>query len=104
MFLIQITWVVIVRVNESLQAPHAVENSTKVYFRPGSITQPYKYELADMDRITYMLRRREDSQVVARQVMTRMEEPDPSSLCYRGTDPNGDCQTLFSVSPCDFNI
>ena len=66
--------VVIVRVNESLQAPHAVEKSTKVYFRPGSITQPYKYGLADMDRITYMLKRREDSQVVSGQIMNRMEE------------------------------
>ena len=66
--------VVIVRVDESLQAPHAIEGSTKVYFRPGSITQPYKYGLADIDRITYMLKRREDSQIVSRQILDRFEE------------------------------
>ena len=66
--------VVIVRVDESLQAPHAVEKTTRVYFRPGSITQPYQYGLADMDRITYMLKRREDSQMITRIVLSRIEE------------------------------
>lgn len=32
--------VVVVRVDESVQAPHAIEGSTKVYIRTGSITQP----------------------------------------------------------------
>ncbi|MCY4568668.1 MAG: ATP-binding protein [Candidatus Poribacteria bacterium] len=64
--------VVVVRVDESVQAPHAIQNSTKIYVREGSTTPPY--EFADVDRIVYMLKRREDSQVVARQVMARMEE------------------------------
>ena len=62
--------VVIVRVDESVQAPHAIEGSTKVYVRTGSITQPYK--LSDVDRISYMLKRREDSQVVVQQILTRI--------------------------------
>ena len=64
--------VVVVSVDESVQAPHAIQNSTKVYIRTGSVTKPY--ELADMDRITYMLKRREDSQVVAQQIFNRIEE------------------------------
>ena len=64
--------VVVVRVDESVQAPHAIEGSTKVYIRTGSITQPYK--LSDIDRISHMLKCREDSQVVARQIMTRIEK------------------------------
>ena len=36
------------------------------------ITQPY--ELSDVDRIAYMLKRREDSQVVARQILERIEK------------------------------
>ena len=36
-----------------------------VYIRPGSITQPYKLELAEIDRIEYMLKSREDSQITA---------------------------------------
>ena len=64
--------VVVVRVDESVQAPHAIEGSTQVYIRTGCITQPY--ELSDMDRIAYMLKHREDSQAVARQILNRIEE------------------------------
>lgn len=63
--------VVIVRVDESVQAPHAIQNSTRVYIRIGSVTQPY--ELAEVDRIEYMLKRREDSQQVAQRIMRRIE-------------------------------
>ena len=66
--------VVIIRVDESVQAPHAIEQSTKVYFRSGSITQLYKLELANVDRISYMLKRREDSQVFAQQIFNQIEE------------------------------
>ena len=64
--------VVVIRVDESVQAPHAIQNSTRVYIRTGSITEPY--ELADIDRISYMLKRREDSQVITRQNLSRIEE------------------------------
>ena len=37
--------VIVVRVDESIQAPHAIQNSAKVYIRTGSVTQPY--ELSD---------------------------------------------------------
>lgn len=64
--------VVIVRVDESVEAPHAIQNSTRVYIRTGSITQPY--ELAEIDRIEYMLKRREDSQIVHQQIRDRTDE------------------------------
>lgn len=64
--------VVVIRVDESFQAPHAIQNSTRTYIRTGSITQPY--ELADIDCIAYMLKRREDSQAVAHQILTRIEK------------------------------
>ena len=66
--------VVVVRVDESIQVPHAIKEVTQVYIRVGSITQPYEYKLAEMDRIAYMFKRREDSQVVARQILNRIEE------------------------------
>ena len=66
--------VVIVRVGESPQAPHAIQNSTKVYIRVGSITQPYELKLAEIDQIEYMLKRREDSQITTRQILDRTEE------------------------------
>lgn len=66
--------VVIVRVDESIHAPHAIKEVTQVYIRVGSITQPYEYKLAEMDRIAYMFKRREDSQVITRQLLDRIEK------------------------------
>lgn len=74
--------VVVIRVNESVHAPHAIQNSTKVYIRIGSITQPC--ELADMDRIQYMFKRREDAQIVTRQILNRMEERTQLLNCAQG--------------------
>ena len=64
--------VVVVRVGESQEAPHAIQNSTKVYVRQGSVTQPY--ELADIDRIEYLLKRREEPQRIGRRILDRIEE------------------------------
>ena len=64
--------VVVVRVGESPEAPHAIQNSTKVYVREGSVTQPY--ELADIDRIEYLLKRREEPQRIGRRILDRIEE------------------------------
>ena len=67
--------VVIIRVEESPQAPHAIQNSTRVYVRIGSITQPYdEPQLAQIDLIEHMFKRREDSQTVTRQILKRTEE------------------------------
>ena len=66
--------VVVVRVDESPHAPHAIQNSTKVYIRFGSITQPYeKPELADLNRIEYLFIRRQDESVVIEQNLNQME-------------------------------
>ena len=83
--------VVIVRVDESPQAPHAIQNSTRVYIRTGSITPPY--ELADINRIEYMFKRREDSQSVTRQILERIEKRAESSL-YLGPPASN------PISPC----
>ena len=64
--------VVVVRVEESQHAPHAIQNSTKVYVRQGSTTPPY--ELAEIGRIEYLLKRREEPQRISRQILDRIEE------------------------------
>lgn len=48
--------VILIRVQESPDAPHAIENKTKVYFRVDRQTQPY--ELADIDQVEAMLNSR----------------------------------------------
>ena len=61
--------VILVRVNESPEAPHAIQNSTKVHIRVGSTTQ-----LADIDTIEYMLKRREKPQELSNRIINRIEE------------------------------
>lgn len=74
--------VVVVRVNESVHAPHAIQNSKEVYIRTGSITTPY--DLVDMDRIQYMFKRREDAQGMTRQILNRIEERTVLINCGQG--------------------
>jgi len=48
---------VVIKIHESIEAPHAIQNSTRVYIRTGSVSEPY--ELSEIGRIEYMLKRRE---------------------------------------------
>ena len=89
--------VVIVRVDESPQAPHAIQNSKKVYIRTGSITQPYDY--AEIDRIEYMLKRREDSQTVIRQIRERTEERIESLFCINEPSITVIARPVFPYRP-----
>ena len=89
--------VVIVRVNESPQAPHAIQNSKKVYIRTGSITQPYDY--AEIDRIEYMLKRREDSQTVIRQIRERTEKRIESLFCINEPSITVIARPVFPYRP-----
>ncbi len=50
--------IVVVKVAESLEAPHAIQNKEQVYIRVNSTSEPYK--LADIDRIEYLLSRRRE--------------------------------------------
>ena len=66
--------IVIVRVNESPHAPHAIQNSTKVYIRHANITQPYeKPQFAQIDYIEYLLNRRQDAQGITQQIIEQIE-------------------------------
>ena len=77
--------VIIVRVDESVSAPYAIQNSTRVYIRVGSVTQPYKKpELAEIDRIEYLFKRRQDTQIVAQQILDRIEDR-VSQVCNMDT-------------------
>jgi hypothetical protein len=51
---------IVVKVLESIEAPHAIENSTRVFIRVNSTSD--HVTLADIDRIEYLLSRRRDSE------------------------------------------
>lgn len=63
--------VVVVKVHESIEAPHAIQNSTRVYIRTGSQSRPY--ELAEIDRIQYMLKRRQKPLERKQQIVSAAE-------------------------------
>ena len=76
--------IVVVRVDESSRAPHAIQNSTKVYIRHESITQPYEQpELAELNRIEYLFNRRQDAQRMTQQIIEQIEATHRRRL---GTD------------------
>ncbi|MDE0316631.1 MAG: ATP-binding protein [Candidatus Poribacteria bacterium] len=67
--------VVVVRVDESVQAPHAIQNSTKVYIRVASVSQPYeKPQLAELDYIEYLLNRSQETQKIASYIIDQLEK------------------------------
>ena len=89
--------VVIVRVDESVQAPHAIQNSTRVYIRTGSITEPY--ELSDMDRISHMLKRRENSQLVGEQILQRINQRASRNMAMNEVTLTVIAQPIFPHRP-----
>ena len=62
--------VIIVRVDESVRAPHAIEDRTKIYRRTGNSL----YDLVEIDRSQYMLKRSKESQQVTQQILKRIKE------------------------------
>jgi hypothetical protein len=63
--------VAVVKVHESAEAPHAIQNSTRVYIRTGSLSNPY--DLAEIDRIEYLLKRREQPQRLRDELTTKTD-------------------------------
>jgi hypothetical protein len=61
---------IVVKITESIEAPHAIENSTRAYIRTGNVSQPY--ELTDMDRLEYMFKRREQAETKREDLINRM--------------------------------
>jgi hypothetical protein len=59
----------VVEVEASYQAPHAIENSTKVYVRTGNAGTPY--DLAELDLILDLVKRRRDPLELRNTLVTR---------------------------------
>jgi hypothetical protein len=67
-----------VKVLESVEAPHAIENSTRVYVRAASTTTPI--ELADLERIDYLLQRRRAPEQLREALIERAAGRSPLSV------------------------
>src|SRR5262245_47894757 len=62
----------VVEVEESGEAPHAIENSTTVYVRTGNASNPY--ELATVDRVIDLVKRRSEPLERARRLLANANE------------------------------
>jgi len=58
--------IVVIRIHESIEAPHAIENSTKVYIRTGNVSSPE--DLIEVDRIEYLFKRRNKQEQLREQI------------------------------------
>jgi len=62
--------VVVVQILESVEAPHAIENSTKVYIRTNTTTEII--QMAEIDRIEYLLKRRQQPEQMREEMIEDM--------------------------------
>jgi schlafen family protein len=62
--------IAVIQVPESVEAPHAVENTTKVYIRTNSTTEII--QLAEIDRIEYLLKRRREAELTRDDMLTQL--------------------------------
>lgn len=60
---------VVIEVPESSNAPHAIENSTKIYIRTGNQSSPY--ELSDLERIESLIQKRDKSSLIKEEILNR---------------------------------
>jgi hypothetical protein len=63
---------VVVRVIESPEAPHAIENSTRVYIRSNTTTEIIS--LAEIDRIDFLLKRRREAETRGDSLSNKMSQ------------------------------
>jgi len=76
--------IAVVKVLESVEAPHAIENSTRVYVRAASTSTPI--ELADLERIDYLLQRRRAPEQRREELVDRAAARSPLSPLSSGVD------------------
>ena len=67
--------VVVVQIPESVEAPHAIENSTKVYIRTNSTAEII--QIAEIDRIEYLLKRRQQPEQMREDMISGMATRSP---------------------------
>lgn len=86
---------VIIEVDESAQAPHAIENSRKVYVRTGNASNPY--DLADVELVLELVKRRNDPQERAERIIKFAEERAVFNIAPRELASN---KRFMQVSIC----
>ena len=63
---------VVVEVPESSNAPHAIENTTKVYVRTGNQSTPY--ELAELERIETLIKKRTRADLIKKSILKKYQQ------------------------------
>ncbi|BBO31963.1 helix-turn-helix domain-containing protein [Lacipirellula parvula] len=63
---------VVARIHESIAAPHSITNATHIYIRTNDVGD--RFELANLDRIAHLLKRRESPESKREQLLSRSIE------------------------------
>jgi hypothetical protein len=71
----------VIEVDESWEAPHAIENSKKVYVRTGNAANPY--DLAEVDLIIELVRRRSEPLALHNRMLQRAKHRANSAILER---------------------
>jgi schlafen family protein len=85
----------IIEVDQSAQAPHAIENSTKVYVRTGNAANPY--DLADVDLIFDLVKRRKEPFELRARLLERARKRFNTHLDIKHADRGGKRTDLGTV-------
>lgn len=72
--------ILVVKVNQSVEAPHAIENSTRAYVRTGNLSQPY--QLSDMSTPEYLFKRRQNSELKRESIIATAASRSNSETQY----------------------
>src|SRR5262249_44953665 len=91
----------VIEVDESAQAPHAIENSRKVYVRTGNAANPY--HLADLDLIFDLVKRRKEPFELRARLLERAKKRFNTHLDIKHADRGGkktNLGTLLQFSIC----
>jgi hypothetical protein len=81
----------VIEVDESWEAPHAIENSKKVYVRTGNAANPY--DLAEVDLVIELVRRRSEPLALRDRVLDRARQRANQVIAQ------GDIHTEVSIGP-----
>ena len=97
--------IVIIRIPQSLNSPHAIESNTKVYIRTGNVNTPE--ELAKIDRVDWLKDQRKKS-IVLKNDLLNQSSSRYDSLCNRviqkyqieGKNFQNKTKGILTVSSC----
>lgn len=84
---------IVVEVDESWEAPHAIENSKRVYVRTGAAGNPY--DLAEVDLIIELVRRRSEPTALRERMLQKARKRAATAVDYMSIHAEASISPLY---------